>query len=72
MMCRIVTSLQLVYFVFSQGLFGLGGAELAVIIVVIGLVLGPDKLASIAKDAGRMAGELKEVPKVRYLKLCRC
>ncbi len=72
MMCSFVTSLQLVYFVFSQGLFGLGGPELVVIIVVAGLVLGPDKLASIAKGAGRVAGELKEVPKVRCLKLCRC
>ncbi len=58
-----------IYFVFSQGLFGLGGPELAVIIVVVGLVLGPDKLASVAKGAGRMAGELKEVPKVGCLKL---
>ncbi len=48
MMCRIVSSLQLVYFVSSQWLFGLGGDELAIIMVVAGLVLGPDKLASIA------------------------
>lgn len=26
-------------------------------------ILGPDKLADFAKDAGKVAGELKEVPK---------
>ncbi|KAG5175743.1 Tha4/Hcf106 protein [Tribonema minus] len=47
----------------SMGLFGLGAPEIAVIIVVAALVLGPEKLTSFAKDAGKMAGELKEVPK---------
>jgi sec-independent protein translocase protein TatA len=46
-----------------MGLFGLGAPEIAVIIAVAALVLGPDKLVSFAKDAGKMAGELKEVPK---------
>ena len=34
--------------------------------VILGLgafVLGPDKLASMAKDFGKVAGELKDVPK---------
>jgi sec-independent protein translocase protein TatA len=47
----------------TMGLFGLGAPEIAVIIVVAALVLGPEKLTSFAKDAGKMAGELKEVPK---------
>jgi sec-independent protein translocase protein TatA len=30
---------------------------------VAAFILGPDKLADFAKDAGKVAGELKEVPK---------
>jgi sec-independent protein translocase protein TatA len=47
----------------TMGLFGLGPAEVGIIVVVAAFVLGPDKLASIGKDAGKIAGELKEVPK---------
>mmetsp|Transcript_5089 Transcript_5089/g.13048 ORF Transcript_5089/g.13048 Transcript_5089/m.13048 type:complete len:119 (+) Transcript_5089:44-400(+) len=47
----------------QMGLFGLGVPEIAVIVGIGGFILGPEKLASMAKDFGRIAGELKEVPK---------
>lgn len=47
----------------TMSLFGLGGPELAIILVAAAFVLGPQKLAELGKDAGKIAGELKEVPK---------
>ena len=47
----------------TMSLFGLGGPELAIILIVAAFVLGPEKLAALGKDAGKIAGELKEVPK---------
>jgi sec-independent protein translocase protein TatA len=47
----------------TQGLFGLGAAEIAIILVAAAFLLGPQKLAELGRDAGKMAGELKEVPK---------
>jgi sec-independent protein translocase protein TatA len=44
-------------------LFGLGGPELVVILIAAAFLLGPEKLAELGKDAGKIAGELKEVPK---------
>ncbi len=46
-----------------MSLFGLGGPELAVILIAGAFLLGPQKLAELGKDAGKIAGELKEVPK---------
>lgn len=50
----------------TMGLFGLGAPEIAIVLVAIGFVLGPEKLVSIAggltKDAGKIASELKDVP----------
>lgn len=46
-----------------MGLFGLGPAEIAIVLVVAAFLLGPQKLAELGKDAGKVAGELKEVPK---------
>ena len=46
-----------------MGLFGLGPPEIAVILAVGGFVLGPTKLAELARDFGKVAGELKDVPK---------
>ena len=46
-----------------MSLFGLGGPELAVILIAGAFLLGPSKLAELGKEAGKMAGELKEVPK---------
>merc|ERR1711982_15602 len=43
--------------------FGLGGPEIAVILIAGAFLLGPQKLAELGKDAGKIAGELKEVPK---------
>jgi sec-independent protein translocase protein TatA len=47
----------------TMGLFGLGAPEIGVILVAAAFLLGPDKLAEFGKDAGKIAGELKEVPK---------
>jgi sec-independent protein translocase protein TatA len=43
--------------------FGLGAPEIAVVLVAAAFLLGPQKLAELGKDAGKIAGELKEVPK---------
>lgn len=47
----------------TMGLFGLGAPEIGIVLVAAAFLLGPDKLASLGKDAGKIAGELKEVPK---------
>ncbi len=47
----------------TMSLFGLGGPEIAIILIAAAFVLGPQKLAELGKDAGKIAGELKEVPK---------
>ena len=47
----------------TMGLFGLGAPELGVIAIAAAFLLGPQKLAELGKDAGKIAGELKEVPK---------
>jgi sec-independent protein translocase protein TatA len=47
----------------TMGLFGLGAPEIGIILVAAAFLLGPEKLASLGKDAGKIAGELKEVPK---------
>ena len=44
-------------------MFGLGAAEIGIILVAAAFLLGPQKLAEFGRDAGKMAGELKEVPK---------
>lgn len=44
-------------------MFGLGGPEVAIIAVAAAFLLGPSKLAEFSKDLGKVAGELKEVPK---------
>jgi len=47
----------------TMSLFGLGAPELVIILVAAAFLLGPQKLAEFGKDAGKIAGELKEVPK---------
>lgn len=47
----------------TMSLFGLGAPELAIILIAAAFLLGPSKLAELGKDAGKIAGELKEVPK---------
>lgn len=47
----------------TQGLFGLGAPEIVIILVAAAFVLGPQKIADLGRDAGKIAGELKEVPK---------
>ena len=45
----------------QMGLFGLGGPEIAVIAVVVTFLLGPDKLKELAKEAGKIVPDLKEI-----------
>ena len=45
----------------AMGLFGLGWPELAVIGVIALFFFGPEKLAPLAKDLGKSAGNLKEI-----------
>ena len=47
----------------TQGLFGLGAPEIAIIAVAAAFLLGPQKIAEFGRDAGKIASELKEVPK---------
>jgi sec-independent protein translocase protein TatA len=47
----------------TMSLFGLGPAEIAIILIAGAFLLGPQKLAELGRDAGKIAGELKEVPK---------
>merc|ERR1712071_278663 len=47
----------------TMSLFGLGAPELAIILIAGAFLLGPQKLAELGKDAGKIAGELKDVPK---------
>jgi sec-independent protein translocase protein TatA len=46
-----------------MGLFGLGGGEIAVILVAVFFLVGPQKLAELGRSAGKLTGELKEIPK---------
>ena len=46
-----------------MGLFGLGAPEILVILGFTALAFGPETLKGWAKDAGKIAGELKDVPK---------
>jgi hypothetical protein len=49
----------------TMGLFGLGIPEIAVILVAVGFVLGPGKLAKIARGTAEMTNEFKaELKKV--------
>lgn len=45
----------------SGGILGVGSSELIVIGIVAWLVLGPKRLYQLAKDLGRISGELKNV-----------
>ena len=47
----------------TMGLFGLGGPEIVIILVAAAFLLGPEKLAELGKEAGKMSAELKDVPK---------
>lgn len=57
---RSVASVQ------AMGLFGLGAPEIVIILIAAAFVIGPQGLAGIAKESGKMAGgikdELKDVP----------
>lgn len=39
----------------TMGLFGLGAPEIAVILVAAAFLLGPQKLAELGKDAGKVS-----------------
>ncbi|CAE7421893.1 TATA [Symbiodinium sp. CCMP2592] len=47
----------------TRHLFGLGTSELLVILGAAILFFGPETLKGLAKEAGKAAGDLKEVPK---------
>jgi sec-independent protein translocase protein TatA len=52
--------------VHTMGIFGLGFPEIALILVALAFLLGPEALANLARDTGKAAGEftdeLKNVP----------
>eukprot|EP00440_Ansanella_granifera_P021146 gb/GFBE01022960.1/.p1 GENE.gb/GFBE01022960.1/~~gb/GFBE01022960.1/.p1 ORF type:complete len:167 (+),score=53.82 gb/GFBE01022960.1/:1-501(+) len=47
----------------ARRIFGLGTSEILVILAVGILFFGPETLKSVAKEAGKAAGDLKDVPK---------
>lgn len=47
----------------TMGLFGLGAPEIAIILIAGAFLLGPQKIAELSREAGKTAGELKEIPK---------
>mmetsp|Transcript_3108 Transcript_3108/g.7002 ORF Transcript_3108/g.7002 Transcript_3108/m.7002 type:complete len:156 (+) Transcript_3108:122-589(+) len=47
----------------QRRIFGLGTTEILVILAVGAVVLGPEALKDAAKEAGKAAGDLKDVPK---------
>jgi len=47
----------------TRRIFGLGTSEILVILAVGILFFGPETLKGVAKEAGKAAGDLKEVPK---------
>ena len=49
--------------VVAHGIFGLGVPEVLVIIGVAAFLLGPQKLADMARQAGSQVGEMQDVPK---------
>ncbi|CAK0876234.1 unnamed protein product, partial [Prorocentrum cordatum] len=46
----------------ARRIFGLGTSEILVILAIGALVLGPETLKSVAKEAGKAASDLKDVP----------
>ena len=48
-------------------MFGIGGTELLVILVVALIVLGPKSVPQIARTLGRAMGEFRKVYKARWL-----
>jgi sec-independent protein translocase protein TatA len=47
----------------TMGFFGLGAPEIIIILIAGAFVLGPQKLAELGKEAGKMSSDLKDVPK---------
>ncbi len=47
----------------AMGLFGLGGAEIAVIVVLGVFLLGPQKISELGRQAGRASSDFKDIPK---------
>lgn len=46
--------------VMALGLFGLGALEIAVILIGVGVVLGPEKILDMIRSSGDTANEFKE------------
>jgi hypothetical protein len=45
----------------TMGFFGLGAPEIIIILIAGAFVLGPQKLAELGKEAGKMSSDLKEL-----------
>jgi sec-independent protein translocase protein TatB len=42
-----------------DGIFGIGGSELVVILILAGVILGPERLARSAREIGRFVKNVK-------------
>jgi sec-independent protein translocase protein TatB len=42
-----------------EGIFGIGGSELIVILLLAGIVLGPERLARAAREIGKLVRNVK-------------
>ncbi len=46
-----------------MSLFGLGAPEIAIILIAVFFVVGPQKLSEVARNAGSAASDFRDVPK---------
>jgi sec-independent protein translocase protein TatA len=46
----------------TMGFFGLGAPEIIIILVAAAFLAGPQKLAELGKEAGKMSSDFKDVP----------
>ena len=42
-----------------DGIFGIGGSELVVILLLAGIILGPERLARVARELGKFVRSVK-------------
>ncbi len=46
----------------TMGFFGLGAPEIIIILIAAAFLAGPQKLAELGKEAGKMSSDFKDVP----------